>query len=114
VYQLLLFPLEQVLDRDPRRPRNDLGHIFARHTISQHHPRRRLIRFTRLSTGVAGLLLEVRDDVVGESRGSFEVSVSLGDLEIDLGLFEFLHDSHDERKRDEKRRSQTNQKRERK
>jgi hypothetical protein len=99
VNQFLLLPLQQILNRDPRRSCDNGRHILARHPIPQHHPRRRRLicigRCRRTGPVVARLLLEVRNDVVSESRGGFKVSVSLGDLEVDLGLFEFLHEAED-------------------
>ena len=90
VNELLLFSLKQILDGDPCAPGDDGGDVLTRHSIAKR--RARCTSFALCSSSVVAwnLVLQGRDNLVPQTRRRLKVVVSLGDLEINLGSFQFL------------------------
>lgn len=84
--ELLLLSLQQVLNGDTRCSSHDVCNILARNTVSEDELARRRV----LARVGRDLGLEGRDPIVPQARGGLKLSVSLGDLQVDLCLLEFL------------------------
>src|SRR3984893_15418611 len=76
--------LEHLLDRPPGPARHDRRDVLGGDRLLAHDAA------PLLGFGLFGLLLEVRDDAIGELAGAGPVAPTLHLLELDAGLIELL------------------------